>query len=120
VDVKRQAWFDNMNKAFIAMLLIWNCLTAKADQFRGEQETRYIIIGVREAFDSCRKLHNGRDYVETCLPLSEAGNITDILVGPDAPDGAEAMVEDLLRTLGYPDDIPVTRSIIATGATSNV
>jgi hypothetical protein len=35
-----QVWFDDMNKAFIAALLIWYCLTAKADRFRGEQETR--------------------------------------------------------------------------------
>jgi hypothetical protein len=109
-----QVWFDEMNKSFIAMLLIWNCLTAKADQFRGEQETRYIIIGVREAFDSCRRLHNGRDYVETPLPLSEAGNITEMIVGPDAPDGAEAMVQDLLRSHGYPHGIRVTRSAVRT------
>lgn len=107
-----QVWFDDMNKAFIAALLIWYCLTAKADRFRGEQETRYIILGMREIFDSCRKTHTGRNYIETPLPLSGPGNITEILVGPNAPQGAEAMVTYLLRSFGYPDGTPVTRSVV--------
>jgi hypothetical protein len=104
-----QAWFDDMNKSFIATLLIWNCLTAKADRFQSERETRYILIGVRAIFDCCRKQHAGRDYVETLLPLREQGNITEILVGPGAPHGAEAMVMSHLRNHGYPNDIPVVR-----------
>jgi hypothetical protein len=48
------------------------------------------------------------------LPLSEAGNTTEIIVGPDAPDGAEAMVQDLLRSHGYPHGIRVTRSAVRT------
>jgi hypothetical protein len=114
-----QAWFDQMNKAFIAELLIWNCLTAKSEGFIDEQEARYIIMGVCAAFDDFRKQHNGRDYVETPLPLSVPGNITEILVGPDAPDGAEAMVTDLLSSLGYPAAIPVTRSSASDGHDHN-
>ena len=106
-------WFDNMNKAFIGTLVIWNCLTAKADRFRGEQETRDIILGERPTFDACRKQHNGRDYVETSVLLSEPGNITEVLVGPGAPDGAEAIAEDLLLKLGYPHGIRVTRSAVS-------
>ena len=94
-----QKWFEEMNKAFIAELLIWNCLTAKSEGYRDEQETRYIIMGVRASFDGIRKEHTGRDYVETPLPLAEPGNITEILVGPDAPLGAEAMVMDLSNGL---------------------
>ena len=104
-----------MNKAFIAELLIWNCLTAKSEGFIDEQETRYIIMGLCAAFDEFRKQHNGRDYVETPLPLTEPGNITEILVGPDAPHGAEAMVTDLLNSLRYPAAISVTRSAVSGG-----
>ncbi len=35
-----------MNKLLIADLLIWNSLTAKADRYRHEQETRYIVLAV--------------------------------------------------------------------------
>jgi Protein of unknown function (DUF2971) len=107
-----QTWFDEMNKAFIADLLIWNCLTAKSEGYRDEQETRYIIMGVCALFDGIRKQHNGRNYVETPLPLSEPGNITEIIVGPDAPVGAEAMVRGLLDSFGYPPGIPVVRSCL--------
>lgn len=107
-----QTWFDQINRAFIAELLIWNCLTAKSEGYRDEQETRYIILGVRAIFEDCRKQHDGRDYVETPLPLREPGNITEILVGPDAPHGAEAMATELLKDLGYPAGISVTRSAV--------
>ncbi len=105
-----QAWFDEMNKAFIAELLIWNCLTAKSERYRDEQETRYIIMGVCALFDGIRKQHNGRNYVETPLPLSDPGNISEIIVGPDAPADAEAMVAGLLNRFGYPPGIAVFRS----------
>jgi hypothetical protein len=105
-----QTWFDEMNKAFIAMLLIWNCLTAKSEGYQDERETRYIIMGVCAVFDSIRKQHNRRNYVEIPLPLSEPGNITEIIVGPGAPVDAEVMVTELLHRFGYPSDIPVTRS----------
>lgn len=109
-----QTWFDEMNKAFIAMLLVWNCLTAKSEAYRDEQETRYIIMGVCALFDGIRKQHNGRNYVETPLPLAAPGNIAEIIVGPNAPADAEVMVTGLLRKFGYPSDIPVTRSTNAT------
>ena len=113
VRKNKQAWFDNLNQEYIAELLIWNCLTAKAGRYRREQETRYILMGMREIFDCCRKQHGERNYVETLLPLQEKGNITEIIVGPNAPSGAETMVQNLLRSLGYPDDIPVSRSAVS-------
>jgi hypothetical protein len=106
----RQSWFDNLNHAFIATSLIWNCLTAKCSQYLRERETRFVILGVRSIFDPCRKQHNGRAYVETPLRLSEPGNLAEILVGPDAPWGAEAMTRNLLRSHGYSDAVGVDRS----------
>jgi hypothetical protein len=108
-----QAWFDKMNKILIADLLIWNCLTAKAACFQNEQETRYILLGIREVFDEWRREHNGRKYVETCLPLSALGNLTEIIVGPLAPVGAEDAMRAFLRDHGYPESIPVTRSRVS-------
>ncbi len=111
-----QAWFDRMNLEFLATMFLWNCLTAKACKFCCEQETRYIIMGIRSAFDGCRKRHRGRDYVETpSLSLSEPGKIAEILVGPRAPAGAEEMVRDLLASNGYPSGISVSRSKAALG-----
>lgn len=105
-----QAWFDIMNQVLIAELLIWNCLTAKAARFQNEQETRYILLGTRDLFDEWRREHNGRKYVETNLPLSAPGNLTEIIVGPLARVGAEDVVRAFLRDHGYPETIPVIRS----------
>jgi hypothetical protein len=105
-----QAWFDIMNKAFIADLLIWNCLTAKAARFQNEQETRYILLGMCEVFNVWRREHKGRKYVETHLPLSALGNITEIIVGRLAPVGAEYALRAFLRDHGYLESIPITRS----------
>jgi hypothetical protein len=108
-----QAWFDIMNKGLIATLLIWNCLTAKAARFQNERETRYILLGMRKVFDEWRREHNGRKYVETHLPLSAPGNLTEIIVGPLAPVGAEDAMRAFLRDHGYPESIPVTRSVVS-------
>jgi hypothetical protein len=67
-------------------------------------------MGVCGLFDGIRKQHVGRNYVETPLPLSDPGSITEIIVGPDAPADAEAMVTGLLNRFGYPPGIPVFRS----------
>jgi hypothetical protein len=102
-----------MNKVLIADLLIWNCLTVKAERYRNEQETRYIILGTRLVFDEWRRDHNGRKYVETHLPLSTPGNLTEILVGPFAPVGAEAEVRAFLRDHGYPESVAISRSVVS-------
>jgi hypothetical protein len=109
-----QTWFDAMNKLFIADLLIWNCLTAKADRYRHEQETRYIILGVRDIFNDWRRSLGKRSYVETPLPLTVQGNLIEVLVGPLAVAGAEEDARDFLRSHGYSDSIPVTRSSVST------
>jgi hypothetical protein len=74
-------------------------------------------MGVCAAFDTLRKQHGGRDYVETPLPIREPDSITEILVGPDAPAGAEAMVAELLGRTGYPAGIPVICSVVSLSAT---
>jgi hypothetical protein len=110
----QQVWFDGLNRWFIGRLLIWNCLTAKVGGLRCEEETRRIHLDQRKNFDGLRKIHTDalggvRNYVEEKLPLSDLGNITEILVGPNAPDDAEAMVSTFLRSRGYPN-IPINRS----------
>ena len=107
-----QSWFDAMNKLLIADLLIWNCLTAKHDRYRREQETRYIILGVRQIFNDWRRSLGKRSYVETSLPLTVGGNVVEVLVGPRAAADAEENVRAILRGHGYSNSIPVTRSSV--------
>jgi hypothetical protein len=97
-------------RELLAQQLIWNCLTAKERKFADEREVRGIIMNVKANFDPYRKTHDKRDYVEHKLDLKTPGAIAEILVGPLAPIGAEDMVRDLLRDLGYPPGIPVLRS----------
>ena len=109
-----QTWFDAVNKLLIADLLIWNCLTAKADQYRHEQETRYIILGVQHIFNDWRRSLGKRSYIKTWLPLTVHGNVVEVLVGPHAAADAEEDVRAFLRNHGYSDSIPVTRSSVST------
>jgi hypothetical protein len=108
--VKPSDYFSSVAREVIASQLIWNCLTAKHQNFSNEREVRYIIMGIISKFEPHRKYFNGKAYVETPLPLKTAGSVMEILVGPRAPDGAEAMVKTFLKANGYPDAIPVRRS----------
>ena len=103
-----------MAREVLASQLVWNCLTAKEDKFADECETGGIIMNVRQKFDPHRHVQDGsgRLYVETPMPLKEAGHLTKILVGPLAPPGAEAMVGKFLKAQGYPAGIPVQRSAV--------
>jgi hypothetical protein len=108
-----QTWFDAMNKLLIADLLIWNCLTAKDAKYRNEQETRFIILGMRSVFDDWRRTLGERKYVESDLPLKVPGNVTEIIVGPHAAAGAEDEVRSFLWQQGYSDGLPITRSSVS-------
>jgi len=94
----------------IASQLIWNCLTAKHDDYANEREVRYIIMNVIAKFDKHRKTFKGKTYVEAPLPLKAPGAVMQILVGPNAPRDAENMVTNFLKAHDYPDGIPVRRS----------
>jgi hypothetical protein len=99
-----------MSKEVIASQLVWNCLTAKSDEFKNEREVRYVIMNVPGKFESIRKSLGERDYIEVDLSLKAPGSINEILVGPFASAGAEAMVGALLKELGYSENIPIQRS----------
>ena len=108
--VRPSDYFIAMAREVIATQLIWNCLTAKRDNFQSEREVRYIIMNVAARFDAHRKSFKNRPYVETPVPLKAAGNIMEILVGPRSPEGAEAIVRHFLQANDYQGDIPVSRS----------
>lgn len=108
--VRPSAFFLAMVREVIASQLIWNCLTAKHDDYANEREVRYVIMNIAAKFDRHRKLFNGKTYVEAPLPLKAPGSIMQILVGPHAPRGAEDMVSDFLKLQNYPNSIPVRRS----------
>jgi hypothetical protein len=110
--VQAVQFLDAMVKEVLASQLIWNCLTAKSLQYQDEREVRGVIMNVRANFDGIRRPHGGKDYVEHDLPLKVPGSIREIIVGPSAPAGAETMVEALLRDLGYPTGIIITRSAV--------
>jgi hypothetical protein len=109
-EVSCSRYLAMMAHELLASQLIWNCLTAKDDRYADEREVRGIMMNVRARFDPFRRTHGGRDYVEHALPLGTAGSITEIMVGPGAPAGAEADIGTFLTGQGYPGSIPVTRS----------
>jgi hypothetical protein len=99
-----------MAKEVIASQLIWNCLTAKHMNYANEREVRYVIMNVRTEFDTHRKSHCGKLYVEAPLQLKAPGRVMEVLIGPLAPAGGEEMISEFLRTQGYPGGIPTRRS----------
>lgn len=109
-----QTWFDAMNKLLIAELLIWNCLSSKSGRYRHEQETRYIILGVRNTFNDWRRRLGKRSYIGTSMPLTAPGNLIEVLVGPRAATGAEEEVRAYLLDHDYSDSIRVRRSSVLT------
>ncbi len=108
----RQSLLDGLNKSFISSQIIWNCLTAKKESFKHEEETRYILLGTHKAFDEIRKVFSSRTYVDTRLPLTCVGNIAEILIGKHAPAHAEQTVRELLMANGYCEGIPIIRSTV--------
>lgn len=108
--VRPSLYVVTMAREVIANQLIWNCLTAKETKFAIEEEVRFVLMGVCKKFDSYRKNHNGRLYVETPVALKIPGNISEIIIGPNASEDAENFVSDFLQSNGYPKDIPIVRS----------
>jgi Protein of unknown function (DUF2971) len=109
--VKPSDYFIAMVREVIASQLIWNCLTAKLKDFANEREVRFIVMNVIKRFDGLRKQIKGKTYIEAPLRLKQPGGIMQILVGPAASAGAEQMVSNFLRAHGYPDGIPIRRSL---------
>ena len=93
----------------IASPLIFNCLTSKQKKYSGEEEVRYISLNLRENYDADRKVYDGRNYIEVPTQLRKPGSITEILVGPRAPVGAEREIAEFLKAQGYPDSIPISK-----------
>lgn len=113
-QVKPSTYLSAMGKELLADQLIWNCLTGKHERYQGEQETRFVIMGMRERFNSLRKIftekNNEKNYVEHPLPLKAPNHIVEILVGPDAPADAEDRLKGYLTEIGYNYTIPIIRS----------
>jgi hypothetical protein len=109
--VRASTYLVAMAREVVASQLIWNCLTAKHDNYANEREVRFIIMNVAAKFDAHRKFHEGKAYIEAPLPLKTPGSLMQILIGPHAPSDAERMVLDFLKAQGYPDGISVRRSL---------
>jgi hypothetical protein len=106
VDAVRRAgpvrYLRTISDEVIASQLIWNCLTAKRMRYANEREVRYLVLNLRGKFDAHRKTFGGRPYIEAKLPLKEPGSLTEILVGPLAPDDAEDKLRQFLDAKSYP------------------
>jgi Protein of unknown function (DUF2971) len=101
----------------IASQLVWNCVTAKDVSSAREREVRYILMATHGTWaEHAKYLDRGGarvPYIETPVPLREAGNLSEILVGPTAPEGSEALVREVLIGLGYDATIPIIRSSVS-------
>jgi hypothetical protein len=79
-------------------------------RYANEREVRYLVLNLRQKFDAHRKEFEGKSYTEAKLPLKEPGSLTEILVGPLAPEDADEKLRQFLKEQGYPS-IAVSRSI---------
>lgn len=110
LQLKPSVYLHEIAIELIASPLIFNCLTSKQKKYHGEEEVRYISLNLREKYDSDRKIHKGRAYIEVPIQLRKPGGITEILLGPRAPVGSEKMMREFLISQGYSESIPVCRS----------
>ena len=109
-EVRPSSYLVAMAREVIASQLIWNCLTAKHEEFANEQEVQYIIMNVTAKFERHRKNFGGRWYVETPLPLKKPGSIMQILAGPNTPPDSETRNSGFPTMHDYPACIRVRRS----------
>jgi len=108
--IKPSVYFPRIAKEVIASPLIFNCLSTKKRKYHNEKEVRYISLNLRAKYDTARKVHDGRNYIEVELPLRKPGSVTEILVGPNAPAGTGNTLREFLNSQGYPESIPIRPS----------
>lgn len=103
-------------RELIASPLIWNCLTSKHPAYLNEQEVRLIIMGTPSRLSQHVKTRVRSSeiipYIAHPMRIRERGQISEIVVGPAAPPGAERTVRTLLKTLGVGLDIGIKHSDI--------
>jgi len=109
-QVRPSTYLSAMAKELLADQMIWNCLTGKHKKYEGEQETRFVIMGVIARFNELRKNFNKKCYVEHPLPLKAPNNIVEILVGPGASADTEKRLDGYLTEIGYNYPIAIARS----------
>lgn len=104
-----EARFANtMCRELLASQLVWNCLTAKKQEYSVEQEIRLVVMGTQASFGTDIK-PGERPYIETGLPLKAAGMIPEILIGRSAPSDSKEKVKELLDQLEYDRSIPIIK-----------
>ena len=108
-QVKPSTYLSAMAKELLADQLIWNCLTGKHERFKNECETRIMIMGVTPSFDGYRKVHAGKSFIESPLPLKVSNNIAEIIVGANCAVNAEKRLGQFLAANGYTYPIGIAR-----------
>lgn len=116
-DSVHSDYINAMAKEYIARQLIWRCITSKRKCWSYQSEVRFVVMNLKKKFDGCVKSHidasgRQRQHIEHPLPpLRDPGSITEILIGPKAPNDAEIWVHEQLTRLSYPA-IAITRSTV--------
>ncbi len=92
--------------------LVWNSVTTKDTGWEHERELRMLAVNDlgNPHLPVCAR-DDGRPYVIIPAPLRKPGIISEIMIGADAPPGAEKEVEESLRALGLIDLPPIIRAI---------
>jgi hypothetical protein len=109
-------FLNRLARSVVATPLLWNALTCKHSAYQHEAEVRMIILGEKKQFKGkiSTRLRNGKAvrYIACRLPLRKRGHITEIVIGPAAPNSAEAAIRRALKLAGVNHSIPLRRSRI--------
>ena len=95
-------YINGMAKEVIARQMIWRSIVSKRERFRREAERRFVVMNLQSRFvGRAQTLPGGRTYIPYRIPLAEPGNLTEVMIGPNAAADAEDNVARLLGRLGY-------------------
>lgn len=99
----RAAFFRELQVA-VAVPLLWNSLTVKHKAYKGEQETRLILINHVDVLAPLVKTRTrGSEivsYLPIDFPLKRADVLRKVMVGPSALGAANTGVKNLLLAQG--------------------
>ena len=95
-------FMDQLARQLIASPLIWNCITEKEHAlWAREREVRLIVMGQTQNLAPHVRIRRGDvPYIAHPFGVRAPGGLHEIVIGPEAGDGAEAEVAQMLREFG--------------------
>ena len=98
----------------LAPPILWNCNTTKHRSYKTEAETRLLLVNNKTKLkDFIKTRVRGSTlvpYVSSPMKVRDAGSITEIVLGPAAPNESEAALRTFLDSRGL--KVPIRRSEI--------